>query len=91
MAVVWTMAGALAAHHHLRTAVAPAMFVAVWLLYVADRMMDYRSGHNLEARHLFHGRNFAAAPLAEIDRDEVIGWIMGNTRGTAVAEGMDLN
>jgi hypothetical protein len=27
---------------------------------------------------LFHGRNFADAPLAEVDRNEVIGWIMGN-------------
>jgi simple sugar transport system ATP-binding protein len=26
---------------------------------------------------LFHGRNFAEAPLAGTTRNEVIGWIMG--------------
>jgi simple sugar transport system ATP-binding protein len=39
------------------------------VFYVCDRVMA-----------LFHGRNFAEAPLAETSRNEVIGWIMG-TKG----------
>src|SRR6266540_2195687 len=37
------------------------------IFYVCDRIMA-----------LFHGRNFAEAPLNKTDRNEVIGWIMGN-------------
>jgi simple sugar transport system ATP-binding protein len=55
------------------------------VFYVCDRVMA-----------LFHGRNFAQAPLAEVSRNEVIGWIMGNrtTSGThtgsvAVAGGLE--
>jgi simple sugar transport system ATP-binding protein len=36
------------------------------VFYVCDRVMA-----------LFHGRNFAEAPLAGTTRNEVIGWIMG--------------
>ena len=36
------------------------------IFYVCDRVMA-----------LFHGRNFADAPLTETTRNEVIGWIMG--------------
>jgi simple sugar transport system ATP-binding protein len=39
------------------------------VFYVCDRVMA-----------LFHGRNFADAPIGETNRNEVIGWIMG-TRG----------
>ena len=54
------------------------MFVAVWLLYVADRMMDYRSGHNLEARHLFHGRNFVWFGGAAIAACGVLGYLVAH-------------
>ena len=37
------------------------------IFYVCDRIMV-----------LYHGRNFAEAPLSKTDRNEVIGWIMGN-------------
>ncbi len=41
---------------------------------------------------LFHGRNFADAPLAQVDRNEVIGWIMGNKSGWRTHAGrLDLN
>jgi simple sugar transport system ATP-binding protein len=50
------------------------------IFYVCDRVMA-----------LFHGRNFADAPLSEIDRNEVIGWIMGNKSGSDVPSGLDLN
>jgi simple sugar transport system ATP-binding protein len=39
------------------------------IFYVCDRVMA-----------LVHGRNFAAAALSDVDRDEVVGWIMGNKR-----------
>ena len=39
------------------------------VFYVCDRIMA-----------LFHGRNFAEAPLKDTSRNEVIGWIMG-TKG----------
>ncbi len=37
------------------------------VFYVCDRVLA-----------LFHGRNFAEAPLVETNRNEVIGWIMGS-------------
>jgi simple sugar transport system ATP-binding protein len=50
------------------------------VFYVCDRIMA-----------LFHGRNFAEAPLASVDRNEVIGWIMGNRGGEVSNAEMDLN
>ena len=37
------------------------------VFYVCDRVMA-----------LFHGRNLAEAPLSEVDRNDVVGWIMGH-------------
>jgi simple sugar transport system ATP-binding protein len=42
------------------------------VFYVCDRVMA-----------LFHGRNFADAPLKDTSRNEVIGWIMGTKGHTA--------
>jgi simple sugar transport system ATP-binding protein len=42
------------------------------VFYVSDRVMA-----------LFHGRNFADAKLADTNRNEVIGWIMGTKGHTA--------
>src|SRR3990170_1257826 len=49
------------------------------IFYVCDRVMA-----------LFHGRNFADAPLSTVDRNAVVGWIMGNKRRRDVPAGMDL-
>jgi simple sugar transport system ATP-binding protein len=38
---------------------------------------------------LYHGRNFAAAPLAEIERNDVVGWIMGNRTTHGVSADVD--
>lgn len=38
---------------------------------------------------LYHGRNFADAPLAQIERNDVVGWIMGNKTGQGVAPDLD--
>jgi simple sugar transport system ATP-binding protein len=55
------------------------------VFYVCDRVMA-----------LFHGRNFAEAPLGAVTRNDVIGWIMGNrttdaahTGSIAVAGGLE--
>jgi len=50
------------------------------IFYVCDRVMA-----------LFHGRNLAEAPLKDTDRNEVIGWIMGNKSKAEVPHEMDLN
>ncbi|MCB1497784.1 MAG: sugar ABC transporter ATP-binding protein [Bauldia sp.] len=47
------------------------------VFYVCDRVMA-----------LFHGRNFADAPLKDTNRNEVIGWIMG-TKGHSEAVAHD--
>jgi len=48
------------------------------IFYVCDRVMA-----------LFHGRNLAEARLADVDRNEVIGWIMGNKGGHGVTDRPD--
>jgi len=40
---------------------------------------------------LFHGRNFAEGKLDEIERNDVIGWIMGNKSGKGVDPTLDRN
>jgi simple sugar transport system ATP-binding protein len=51
------------------------------IFYVCDRVMA-----------MFHGRNFAEGRLTEVDRDAVIGWIMGSRKGERRAEAVaDLN
>jgi simple sugar transport system ATP-binding protein len=50
------------------------------IFYVCDRVMA-----------LFHGRNFAEAALSEVERDEVIGWIMGKKRTQDVPMGADVH
>ncbi|MEI6775881.1 MAG: ATP-binding cassette domain-containing protein [Chloroflexales bacterium] len=50
------------------------------IFYVCNRVMA-----------LFRGQNFAESALAQTDRNEVIGWIMGNKIREAVPQGMDLN
>ncbi len=49
------------------------------IFYVCDRIMV-----------LFHGRNFAEAPIARTSRNEVIGWIMGNKSQEGAAAAADL-
>ena len=50
------------------------------IFHVCDRVMA-----------LYHGRNFAEGPLDEIDRNDVVGWIMGNRSGQDVPAGLDRN
>ncbi len=68
VACVWTIAVASAVGLHLRWTSPAAMFVAVWVLYVADRLLDarlldarsldpHRDAPELEERHRFHHRH----------------------------------
>jgi hypothetical protein len=68
VAAVWTIAVARAVGLHLPWTAGAAMFIAVWILYAADRLLDARlldagpspSGQtppDLEERHRFHHRH----------------------------------
>jgi hypothetical protein len=65
VAALWTCFIARAAHASIPAALPAAMFLAVWLVYAADRLLDsrhlfstdHRSLNELEARHLFHFRH----------------------------------
>ncbi|MDE1162089.1 MAG: hypothetical protein PW792_09120 [Acidobacteriaceae bacterium] len=54
VAAVWTLLVAHAAHIHLPWQTPVALFVAVWALYVVDRLLDTT---DLEERHRFHQRH----------------------------------
>jgi hypothetical protein len=61
VATTWTVFIARAAHVALPWPEPVAMFVAVWMIYAADRLLDarlldidVRPNHDLESRHRFH-------------------------------------
>jgi hypothetical protein len=78
VAALWTFFIARATHTALPIAVPAAMFLAVWILYAVDRLLDTRhlnsADHSrtaeVEARHLFHFRHRRAfltiIPIAAI-------------------------
>jgi hypothetical protein len=58
VAAVWMWFIAKVSHVTLAPEVCAAMFVAVWLIYAADRLLDTSAGQaQLEARHHFHHRH----------------------------------
>lgn len=67
IAALWTWFIAGTCKVHLPLASPLAMFIAVWMLYAADRLLDARmldsfplNTASLEARHLFHHRHRTA-------------------------------
>ena len=67
VATLWTWFVARATHFHLPLSSLISMFLAVWMLYAADRILDARHlfsnplhTQDLEARHLFHHRHATA-------------------------------
>lgn len=71
IATLWTWFLARANHIHLPAASLAAMFLAVWTLYAADRLLDARllndnplEASTLEPRHLFHHRYRTAFLIA---------------------------
>jgi hypothetical protein len=68
VAALWVWFIARCCHVHLPLAAPAAMFLAVWILYAADRLLDGAragAGGQLEERHLFHQR-YARGFLAGI-------------------------
>jgi hypothetical protein len=57
VAAAWTWFVARASGVALPWESVAAMFVAVWVLYAADRLLDERGRVGLEERHLFHRRH----------------------------------
>ena len=70
VATLWTWWIARIVHAQLRAAELLSMFLAVWVLYAADRLLDARAlafrtnPVGLEARHLFHHAHRQAFRLA---------------------------
>ncbi len=71
VATLWTVFIAASVHLHLGLIPLLSMASAVWLLYVADRLLDARQlvndplqRHGLEPRHLFHHRHRTAFLVA---------------------------
>jgi len=67
VATLWTWFVARTVSVTLPPATLPSMFLAVWMLYAADRLLDARQlfsdpmhTDDLEARHLFHHRHATA-------------------------------
>jgi hypothetical protein len=67
VAALWVWFIAAADHIRLPVSSIAAMFIAVWMLYAADRLLDTRSldsqspqEQRLEARHYFHHRHRTA-------------------------------
>jgi len=62
VAALWTWFIARASHIQLPISSLLAMFIAVWTLYAADRLLDSQSTNKsiLEARHRFHHRHRTA-------------------------------
>ena len=59
VASLWTYFVARCCHVALPWTASTAMFLAVWMLYATDRLLDARHGHSpeLEERHRFHHRH----------------------------------
>ncbi|ADW68039.1 hypothetical protein [Granulicella tundricola] len=62
VAALWTWFVARSAHISLPLSSVAAMFLAVWILYAADRLLDAQQlesavPSDLEARHLFHHKH----------------------------------
>ena len=58
VAVVWTWFAGRVEGAPVRWSYLATMFVAVWMLYAADRLLDARRGDGLEERHRFHARHW---------------------------------
>jgi len=61
VAVAWFVLATHAAHLHLHRFDAASLFLATWMFYVVDRLLDARCGEpHPEDRHRFHGDNSKA-------------------------------
>ncbi|MEO6923224.1 MAG: hypothetical protein ABI142_05315 [Bryocella sp.] len=77
VAAVWTIFAARSMHVNLPWTSAVAMFVAVWMLYAADRLLDARmSTGTLEVRHHFHERHRRAFLVGIVIGTMALAWLL---------------
>lgn len=100
VAILWTIFVARATHTALPVVAPIAMFLAVWILYAADRLLDTRHLHSadriripeLEARHLFHFRHrrifLAIIPFAAIALAALLPELLSTTLHLYLIEGV---
>ena len=77
VATLWLCFVARATHTALPPLLAPAMFLAVWILYTADRLLDTDA---LEPRHHFHQRHRAAFLAVMILATAALSLLLAHTR-----------
>jgi hypothetical protein len=82
VAAAWACAFAWAAQVHVSPGMVAVLALVVWVIYVADRLLDARAGldgsgrHNLQERHWFHWRHRRAlAVLAGVAAGSA-GWMI---------------
>lgn len=82
VAALWTFAIADTAHLSLSWTEPAAMFVAVWMLYAADRLLDARPSPNgefpadLEERHRFHHRHRRVFLTTIVLAAGILSWLL---------------
>ena len=102
VAALWTFFIARATHTALPFATPAAMFLVVWILYAADRLLDSRHlrspgrarNAELEARHFFHHRHrrafLAIIPIVAIAVTTLLPNLLPTTLHLYVIEGVFL-
>ncbi len=77
VATLWLLFVARVSHTALPPLLPPAMFLAVWIIYAADRLLDTDA---LEARHHFHHRYRAAFLAAMVAAAVALSLLLSATR-----------
>ena len=76
VAAVWTVFLAYTFKVSLPWTAPAALSLAVWMLYVADRLADAAAGKALEERHCFHQRHSAAFAVGWMACVPVLLWLV---------------
>ena len=89
VAVVWACALAWAAHVRPAMGTVAALGLAVWTIYLVDRLLDARAGlrrpqgHALKERHFFHWRHKRALGALAAIAASTAAWLVFPRLGTA--------
>lgn len=92
VALVWSLAFAWVVHVHLPLWVLALLALAVWTIYVADRLLDARAAmrsaslHLLRDRHLFHWRHRRILLPLVVAAASVAAWMVFNLMPAAARE-----
>ncbi len=83
VATAWFVLAARAAHLHLHRSDAAALFLATWMFYALDRLLDARHGEpHPEERHRFHGDHAMAFFIALLCVAPVLLLLLGHMEPT---------